>query len=88
MGAISETKPLADIRLRFESVDQEPFAEEASAMTLRARLGFETGKAWGTALLVEGDANWPLITDYNSTTNFKTIYPMVADPEAHELHRL
>jgi hypothetical protein len=50
-GAIGETKVLADARVRFESVDQEPFAAEASAATLRARLGFETGKAWSTALL-------------------------------------
>jgi hypothetical protein len=88
VGAFGETKPLADIRLRFESVDQEPFAKEASALTLRARLGFETGKAWSTSLLVEGDAIWPLITDYNSTTNFKTTYPVVADPEGYELNRL
>ncbi len=88
VGAIGETKWLADARLRFESVDQEPLVEEASAMTLRARLGFETGKAWGTALLVEGDAIWPLITDYNSTTNGKTLYPVVADPEGYELNRL
>jgi hypothetical protein len=88
MGAFGETKFLADARLRFESVDQEPLAEEASAMTLRARLGFDTGKAWGTSLLVEGDAIWPLITDYNSTTNGKTIYPVVADPEGYEINRL
>jgi hypothetical protein len=88
MGAFGETKFLADARLRFESVDQEPLAEEASAMTLRARLGFETGKAWGTSLLVEGDAIWPLITDYNSTTNGKTIYPVVPDPEGYEINRL
>jgi hypothetical protein len=88
MGAFGETKFLADARLRFESVDQEPLAEEASAMTLRARLGFDTGKAWSTSLLVEGDAIWPLITDYNSTTNGKTLYPVVADPEGYEVNRL
>jgi hypothetical protein len=87
-GAIGETKPLADIRLRSESVEQEPFGEDASALTLRGRLGFETGKAWSTALLVEGDFLWPLITHYNSTTNLKTTYPVVADPEAYELNRL
>jgi hypothetical protein len=88
VGAFGETKFLADARLRFESVDQEPLAEEASAMTLRARLGFETGKAWATSLLVEGDAIWPLVTDYNSTTNGKTLYPVVADPEGYEFNRL
>jgi hypothetical protein len=88
LGALGETKPLADLRLRSESVDQEPLAESASSMTLRARLGFETGKAWSTSLLVEGDAIWPLITNYNSATNGKTAYPVVADPEGYEINRL
>ena len=88
MGAIGETKPIADLRLRYEFVDQEPFAKDANAITVRARVGFETGKAWSTALLVEGDAIWPLQTHYNSTINRKTTYPVVADPEAYELNRL
>ena len=87
-GAIGETKFIADARMRFESVDQEPLASEASAATLRARLGFETGKAWNTALLVEGEAVMPLQTHYNSTINGKTTYPVVADPKAFELNRL
>jgi len=87
-GAVGETKPIIDLRLRYEEVDQEPFTRDAEALTLRARLGFETGKAWNTALLVEGDFVWPLATGYNSTTNGKTLYPVVADPETHELNRL
>lgn len=85
---ISGTKLLADMRLRSESVDQAPLGEDASALTLRGRLGFETGKAWSTSLLVEGDFIWPLMTDYNSTINGKTAYPVVADPEGYELNRL
>jgi hypothetical protein len=88
IGAIGETKPLLDLRLRYESVEQEPLVEEANAITLRARVGFETGKAWSTALLVEGDLVWPLQTDYNSTTNGKTQYPVVADPESYEINRI
>jgi hypothetical protein len=88
VGAIGETKPLLDLRLRYENVDQEPIAREANAATLRVRAGFETGKAWGTALLVEGDAVWPLETNYNSTTNGKTNFPVVADPEGYEFNRL
>jgi hypothetical protein len=87
-GAISETKPIADLRLRFESVDQVPFTKEADSVTLRATLGVETGKAWGTALLVEGEAVMPLNSDYNSTTNGNVTYPVVADPESYELNRL
>jgi hypothetical protein len=88
VGALGETKPIADLRLRYESVEQQPFVEDAEALTLRARLGFETGKAWNTALLVEGDLIWPLATHYNSTTNGKTLFPVVADPEGYELNRL
>lgn len=87
-GALGETRVLADVRLRYETVDQEPIANEADALTLRARLGFETGKAWSTALLVEGDGIAPLVEDYNSTTNGKTTYPVVADPEGYEFNRV
>ena len=51
-GAFGETKYIFDSRLRMEDVDQDPLPEDASALTLRLRLGFETGKAWNTALLV------------------------------------
>lgn len=87
-GAISEAKPIVDARMRFEGVDQEPMAEDAEALTLRARLGFETGKAWETALLAEGEFLWPLRSDYNDTLNGKTRYPTVADPESYEINRL
>jgi hypothetical protein len=87
-SAISQTKLLLDTRMRYEGVDQDPLVEEAEAVTLRARLGFETGKVFGTSLLAEGEFLWPLVTDYNSTTNGKTQYPTVADPESHELNRL
>ena len=54
-----------------------------------SRLGFETGKAWNTALLVEGEAVIPLQDDYrpdpSSTEN--AIYPVVADPESYEFNR-
>jgi hypothetical protein len=88
LSAVRETKPLADLRLRSETVDQSGMAEDAHAVTLRARLGFETGKAWSTALLVEGDLIWPLESHYNSTVNGKTAYPVVPDAETYELNRL
>ena len=87
-GAFKESKLLLDTRLRFEDVDQEPMRNDAEALTLRSRVGFETGKAWNTALLAEGEFLWPLSTDYNSTTNGKTTYPTVADPESYEVNRL
>src|SRR5437868_8292462 len=65
-GAFGETKPIVDARLRFEDVDQTPLPKNAQANTLRMRLGLETGKAWNTALLVEGEAVMPLDGDYRA----------------------
>ena len=86
--AVRASKLIVDARLRLEEVDQQPFADQANALTLRSRLGFETGKAWQTALLVEGEFVWPLVTDYNSMINGKTVYPTVSDPRSHEINRL
>ena len=88
IGAARESKPIIDLRLRSESVDQAGMAKDAEALTLRARLGFETGKAWNTSFLAEGDLLWPLESRYNSTVNGKTAYPVVADAETYEVNRL
>lgn len=86
--AIAATHPIIDLRLRSESVSQDGIARDATAITLRGRIGFETGKAWNTQLLTEAELVWPLDDDYNSTVNGKTQYPVVADPEDYALNRL
>ena len=86
--AVAQTKPILDLRLRYETVDQANFANDADALTLRVRAGFETGKAWDTSFLAEFDWVESIIGNYNSTTNGKTSYPVVADPEVVELNRL
>ena len=88
-GAFGETKYIFDSRLRMEDVDQDPLPEDASALTLRVRLGFETGKAWNTALLVEGEAVMPLDDDYRPDPAVPEMvtYPVVADEEAYEINR-
>jgi hypothetical protein len=83
-------KPIVDVRLRYENVDQEPLAKEADAVTLRARLGFETPQVMHTTLLVEGEFLWPLNTDYRGDplVPSNAQYPVVADSENYELNRL
>ena len=83
-------KPIFDTRLRIEQVDQEPIVNDAHATTFRARLGFETGKAWNTSLLIEGEAVMPIQDDYrpDPTVATMTAYPVVADPETYEINRL
>ena len=50
-----DTKPIVDMRLRLEQAEQAGIPDDANALTLRARLGFETGKRWQTSLLAEGE---------------------------------
>lgn len=89
-GAVSESKPIFDTRLRYEDVDQTPMAEEADAETLRVRLGFETGKAWNTSLLAEGEVLTHLSGDYRADTarTHNASYPVIPDPESEEINRL
>ena len=48
-------KPLIDVRVRYENVDQDGFAREADAFTLRARAGAEV-KSGAFSFLVEGES--------------------------------
>jgi hypothetical protein len=79
---------ILDARLRYESVAQDGFGKDAHALTLRTRLGYETPAWQGLRLLAEGENVTALVDGYNSTTNGKTTYPSVADPETTELNRL
>jgi Alginate export len=89
-GALGEWKPIIDARVRYEAVEQEPLVEDAEAVTARLRLGVETGKAWNTALLIEGEFVTPFVTDYRSdpAVASNVTFPVVPDPEAYEVNRL
>lgn len=81
-------KLLIDARYRFEQVDQDGFANEANAHTLRARVGFLTGKVWDLQLLVEGESVIQFNDDFNDTTNGNVTFPVVADPKDFQINRL
>jgi hypothetical protein len=89
-GAFAEIKPIVDFRIRSESVDQTPLANEADVTTLRGRLGAEMGKVWGFSVLGEVEGVVPLDGDYRADTSVPgmTTYPVVADPEGYEINRL
>ena len=78
---------IVDARLRYETVSQDGFADDAQALTLRARLGYETPAWRGFKALVEAEGVTALADDYNSTTNGRIGYPLVLDPEAAEINR-
>tara|TARA_R110001606_G_scaffold381211_1_gene542278 strand:- start:73006 stop:74238 length:1233 start_codon:yes stop_codon:yes gene_type:complete len=85
--ALRASKPLFGLRLRYETADQDGFADAAQALTYRVRAGLETGTAFDTSLLIEIEHVDDLIDDYNSTINGKTGFPVVPDPRGTELNR-
>lgn len=89
-AAADQTRPIFDARVRHETVDQTPMAEESEATTLRIRFGFETGKAWNTSLLIEGEAITGLGGRYRDDPALarNTSHPLIPDPETEEINRL
>ena len=79
-------KPLLDLRLRWENVDQDGTAKTADAVTLRARTGAEV-TAGDFRFLGEVEATMPFVERYFSGLNGKTQYPLVGDPGNFELNR-
>lgn len=78
---------LFESRLRYEGVRQDGL-DDATAATLRTRLGWQSPERSGFRLLVEGEAVVALVDDYNDTIHGPLRYPVVADPEALELNRM
>jgi hypothetical protein len=76
-----------DARLRYEAVTQEGL-ENADALTLRARAGYETAAFHGFRGLIELEGVADVAGDYNDTVNGNTAFAIIADPEAFELNRL
>ena len=88
LETLAEGRPYIDARFRYEYVDQDGINEDAEAATLRIRAGYETPEFEGFSGLFEFEMVEPLGgEDYNSTTNGKTDYPVVADPDSSEVNQ-
>ncbi|MAE29008.1 MAG: alginate export family protein [Planctomycetota bacterium] len=75
-------------RLRMETVEQDGFAEDAQALTLRTVLGYESGTWNDMSATVEfEDVSGFWLEDYNSTTNGNAGFPVVADPTGAEVNQ-
>jgi hypothetical protein len=86
--AIAAGKPILEVRLREEYVDQANFAKDASALTVRTRFGWETA-SWNNLKATLEFENVQRIGGqrYNTTTNGRTTYPVIGDPDVTELNR-
>jgi len=76
-----------DSRLRYEGVEQDGFAD-ADALTLRARLGYESPAFHNVRALVELEGVGHLTQDFNDTVSGSPTFAIVPDPEAFEVNRL
>ena len=83
-SCLDEGKLLFDARLRLETVDDDAFARDAEALTLRTRLGWRSCSRHGFFAVLEAEDVRALREDYNSTANGRGQYPLVADPEGSE----
>ena len=81
-------KAQLQFRLRTEAVDEQGFARDANATTLRSRLTW-TSPGWrGWQATMEVDDIRALDDQgYNSTVNGQTARPVIADPVDTELNR-
>jgi Alginate export len=80
-------KPIIDVRVRYEGVEQVPIASNADAVTARVRAGFEANSG-DFALLAEAEGILAIGESYNSGVNGKTAFPIVPDPQTIGLNRL
>lgn len=71
-----------NFRYRYAFVDQDGFAKDARASTLRTRLAYRSSTHSNFGFLIEFDDVRSIGNDlYNSTRNGNTDRPVVADPE-------
>ncbi len=87
--ALSGGKAYGDFNLRYEAVDQDNSLDDASALTLRSRIGYVTDSISGFSATVEfEDSRIVAGVDEFSVppTGFQTgEYSVIADPETTEL---
>jgi len=74
-------------RLRQESVDDDAFARDASAATLRLRAGLRLRWAGSFSALIEGEGIAAAGDNYNSGANGEVERPAITDPEGAELNQ-
>lgn len=84
---LTDGKASINFRYRYEGVDQDGAVEDAAASTLRTRFTWLSVPVEGFTLGFEADYVSVVGEErYNSTTNGKTQYPVVADPGGFDLN--
>jgi hypothetical protein len=76
-----------NLRLRHEAVDDDAFARDARATTLRLRAGWRLRWGRGFEALLEGEGIASAGAAYDSGANGTAARPAIADPEGAELNQ-
>ena len=86
--AAPATTTSLDVRLRHENVDDDLFAKDADATTLRLRAGLQHafGAHFSARIEFEGTTHLGA-ENFNSTANGETAYPSVVDPDNAEINQ-
>jgi len=80
--ALTGGTPSLSLRYRYERVDEQGKSHNAYANTLRTALGYRTGDFMNFRAFLEFEDVHSFGSEhYNDTSNGKTQYPVVADPE-------
>lgn len=86
--AVADGKTSLGLRYRLEHVTQDGVDEDALASTARARLTWASAETDNFTFGIETDYSLILgIENFNSTTNGRTEYPVVADPKGLDLNQ-
>ena len=86
--ALTQGKAYFDVRLRYETVDQDNALKNANGFTVRSRLGYRTGDIAGFSGQLEFEDSRATggIDSYNDALGRNAgVYSVIADPETTEL---
>jgi len=87
--AVESGAPIIDLRARFEDLTQSNKSKHATATTIRARLGYQTGDFLGFSALTDVDIVQHVgPKHFNDSINGLVAYPQIADPDMVALNRL
>lgn len=86
--ALKNGKPIFNARLRYEYANIESL-DEANALTIRPRFGYETGSFNNFKALIEGEHTSSIIPDHNYSAPGQVVpgKSVIADPEGSEINQ-
>ncbi|WP_394223666.1 alginate export family protein [Alteromonas gracilis] len=88
-SALSNSKAWAELNLRYETAEEDNALEDASALTLRTRIGFSSGSVNGFSFTAEAEDSRIVLGQDEFTvgpTGFNVgEYSVIADPETTEV---